>query len=162
MNLYHISTQHLSLMDRLVEAEGELTPELEQALQVNQQELQQKAIDYGFIIKQIDADITIIDAEMERLERLKMYRQNAKERLKTSLSNAMQLFGVTEVKTQTLKINFRSSEQVIINDLANIPEVYIRTKTTRDADKIAIKEALKSGEIVSGAELVIKQNIQIK
>jgi len=44
--------------------------------------------------------------------------------------------------------------------MAKLAENFLRVKT--EADLTAIKDALKKGEAVEGAELVERQNIQIK
>ena len=46
-------------------------------------------------------------------------------------------------------------------DVAALPAEYIRTKITNEADKTAIKNAIKAGEVVAGAELIKKQSISI-
>jgi len=157
-SLYNIQTEYLQIAAQL--ADGELTPELEEALILNETELQNKGINYGFIIKQLDGECNIIDAEIERLENLKQTRKRAVERLKNTLSAAMQLYQITEIKTPLLKINFRSSQRLEI--LGEVPEKFIVTETTTKPNKRAITEAIKAGEVIPGAALVEYKNIQIK
>ena len=162
MNLYQLTTEYKQLESILIENEGELTPELEQALQINQDQLQAKGISYGYVIKSIEAESDIIDAEIKRLTQLKKVRDNAVERLKTTLKQAMEMYGVLELKTPTLKISFRKSESVEIIDMDLLDEKYITKKTTEMANKTEIKEALKRGEVIEGAELRTNNNLQIK
>ena len=162
MNIYQLTTEYKQLESILIENEGELTPELEQALQINQDQLQAKGISYGYVIKSIEAESDIIDAEIKRLTQLKKVRDNAVERLKTTLKQAMEMYGVLELKTPTLKISFRKSESVEIIDMDLLDEKYITKKTTEMANKTEIKEALKRGEVIEGAELRTNNNLQIK
>jgi hypothetical protein len=162
MNLYQLTTEYKQLESILIENEGELTPDLEQALQINQDQLQAKGISYGYVIKSIEAESDIIDTEIKRLTQLKKTRDNAAERLKTTLKQAMEMYGVLELKTPTLKISFRKSESVEIIDMDLLDEKYITKKTTEMANKTEIKEALKRGEVIEGAELRINNNLQIK
>ena len=162
MNIYQLTTEYKQLESILIENEGELTPDLEQALQINQDQLQAKGISYGYVIKSIEAESDIIDAEIKRLTQLKKVRDNAVERLKTTLKQAMEMYGVLELKTPTLKISFRKSESVEIIDMDLLDEKYITKKTTEMPNKTEIKEALKRGEVIEGAELRINNNIQIK
>jgi len=159
-SLYNIQAEYLQIADAL--ANDELTPELENQLAINQQELQAKGMAYGYIIKDFEYDIDTIDAEIARLQALKNVRKNALDRLKQTLKGAMELYGIVELKSPTLKVNFRKSESVIIQDLSLIDDKFIRTKTTKEPDKTAIKQAIKDGEVVIGAELIINNNIQIK
>lgn len=160
-SLYNIQSEYLQLAEVLTS--DELTEDLEQRLIINESEMQEKSINYGFVIKHIESDIDIIDAEIDRLNKLREIRSNAIDRLKTSLKTAMQVYGVTEIKSPTLKINFRKSESVIITDSNLIPDDFKRViPEKKEPDKVKIKDAIKSGESVLGAELVVNQNIQIK
>jgi hypothetical protein len=162
LSLYTIEQNYLTLVENLIENGGELTPELETELAITKQDLQNKGVCYGFIVKELEGNIDLIDLEIKRLNALKKPLVNSIDRLKNNLSNAMQMFDVTELKTPLLKINFRKSESVEIEDLALLDSNYIKVVTTKTADKIAIKEAIKSGENVQGAVLVTNQNLQIK
>jgi hypothetical protein len=159
-SLYNISQEYFEIADQLID--GEATPELEMALVITQGELETKGACYGIIVKEMEADCDVIDAEIKRLTALKKARTNAIDRLKSNLSEAMQLFGILEIKTPLLKINFRKSEAVEITDAESLPPAYLRTKTVTEPDKTAIKDAIKAGAEIPGAQLVEHQNIQIK
>ncbi len=158
MNLYNIKSEYLAIAQEL--AEGELTPELEQALMITEANLQEKAINYGYVIKNFESEVDIIETEIKRLNALKKARVNAVEKLKTNISNAMQLFGILEVKAPTFKMNFRKSESIEIYE--GLSNEYITEKISYQPDKIAIKNAIKEGKIVNGAGIIINYNLQIK
>jgi hypothetical protein len=158
MNLYNIKSEYLAIAQEL--AEGELTPELEQALIITQENLQEKAINYGYVIKNFESEVDIIETEIKRLNALKKARINAVDKLKTNISNAMQLFGILEVKAPTFKMNFRKSESVEIYE--GLSNEYITEKISYQPDKIAIKNAIKEGKTVNGAGIIINYNLQIK
>jgi hypothetical protein len=160
--LYQIGQEYMMLADEIIANEGELSPELENRLMINQDQLEAKGKGYGYIIKDIEAEIDAIDMEIKRLSAMKKSRSNAVDKLKTSLSDAMQLFDITELKTPTLKINFRKSESVEIENVALLDKDFIKVVTTETADKIAIKEAIKNGVEVTGAVLKQNYNLQIK
>ena len=158
MNLYNIKSEYLAIAQELTE--GELTPELEQALIITQENLQEKAINYGYVIKNFESEVDIIEEEIKRLNALKKARQNAVDKLKTNISDAMQLFGILEVKAPTFKMNFRKSESVEIFE--GLDQEFITEKVSYQPDKIAIKNAIKEGRTVNGAALVTNLNLQIK
>jgi hypothetical protein len=158
MNLYNIKSEYLAIAHELTE--GELTPELEQALIITQENLQEKAINYGYVIKNFESEVDIIEEEIKRLNALKKARINAVEKLKTNISDAMQLFGILEVKAPTFKMNFRTSESVEIFE--GLDNEFITEKVSYQPDKIAIKNAIKEGRTVNGAALVTNFNLQIK
>ena len=158
MNLYNIKSEYLAIAQELTE--GELTPELEQALMITEANLQEKAINYGYVIKNFESEVDIIDEEIKRLNALKKARINAVDKLKTNISDAMQLFGILEVKAPTFKMKFRKSESVEIFE--GLDQEFITEKISYQPDKIAIKNAIKEGRTVNGAALVTNFNLQIK
>lgn len=160
--LYQIEQNYLTLVENLIENGGELTPELETELAITKQDLQNKGVCYGFIVKELEGNIDLIDLEIKRLNALKKPLVNSIDRLKNNLSQAMQMFDVTELKTPLLKINFRKSESIEVTDIDLLDADFVKTTITKAADKIAIKEAIKQGENVQGAVLVTNQNLQIK
>ena len=105
MNLYQITHEYQQLAAHLME--DELTPEIENSLQINEQQLNVKGIAYGQVIKHLENENDIINAEIKRLQSLKKSRENAIERLKTTLSNTMQIFGIEEIKSTLLILSFR-------------------------------------------------------
>ena len=160
VTLYQIEQEYINLAETLIENGGELTPELETQLTITKDQLQNKGVCYGMVIKDIEAENDVIDAEIKRLTELKKSRSKAIDRLKDNLSQAMQLFELEEIKTPLIKINFRSSQSVEVD--VNLDQKYVKTTVSTAPDKVAIKEAIKSGFEVTGARLVTNQNIQIK
>ena len=161
MNIYQIEQEYLVLSNDIIEAGGEITPELETALAINKEQLQNKGINYGYVIKSLENDITAIEEEIKRLNALKSSRTKTTDLLKSTIKQAMQLYGIEELKTPTLKINFRKSESIEVID-EQLQDFYCNFKTTRTADKAKIKEAIKSGESIDGAVLNVNFNLQIK
>lgn len=56
----------------------------------------------------------------------------------------------------------KTPARVVIAEGAELPATYLRTKTTVEPDKTALKEALQAGEIVPGVSLVSGYRIAIK
>jgi hypothetical protein len=158
MNLYQIKNEYLTLASQL--EQGELTPEIEQQMQINEEQLKEKAINYGYVIKSFEYDNDVIDAEIKRLKQLKEQKENAIDKLKNAVSDAMQLYGIEKIDSPTLKLSFRKSESIEVSE--NIDKKYLIEKTTLQPDKQAIKKAIKDGKQVEGAVLVTNYNIQIK
>ena len=162
LSLYTIEQNYLTLVENLIENGGELTPELETELAITKQDLQTKGVCYGFVCKQLESEVDLIDIEIKRLTALKKARNNSIDRLKNSLTQALNMFEIEELKTPLLKINFRKSESIEVTDIDLLDAYFVKTTITKAADKIAIKEAIKQGENVQGAVLVTNQNLQIK
>lgn len=161
ITLFDITSEYKRIAEELIESGGEVSPELEERLQLTQNNLQEKAVNYSYIIKQSEYEVDIIDAEIERLMKMKKSRQKAVENLKERLSDAMQHFGIDEIKSPTMKLSFRKSETIEITDEKLIPVKFLIEQPAK-VSKSAIKDAIKSGESVNGAFVQINYNLQIK
>lgn len=160
-SMYQIRVDHLTLMQMIEDNEGELTPEIEQALSLTQDEFNEKAVSYGLVVKHFDDEAAIVEKEIERLSKILSQSKKKKELFKQRLGEAMQQFGVEKIETPTLKLSFRKSESVEV-DPDQLPNNYMVEKVTYTPDKTKIKAAIKEGINVKGASLVTKQNLQIK
>ena len=162
MNLFNIQNEYLLLVNQIIENAGEVTPQQELNLQITKDQLQDKGTNYAFVIKKLDAECDIIDAEIKRLTELKKVRQNACERLKANISHAMQIFEVDKIESPLIKISFRKSQSINVADVNSLPSEYKTIKVTEQADKMKIKQALLNGEVIEGCEIVNNNNLQIK
>ena len=162
MNIYQIQNEYLLLINQIIENGGEVTPQQELNLQITREQLQDKGTNYAFVIKKLDAECDIIDAEIKRLSELKKVRQNACERLKSNISHAMHTFGVDKIESPLIKLSFRKSQSVNVADVNSLPSEYKTIKVTESADKMKIKQALLNGEVIEGCEIINSQNLQIK
>jgi len=158
--LYDIKQEHLELIQEVEEMEGELTPEMEYKLKINQNELQNKAVAYHSYILSKDSFNMQIDSEIKRLQALKKRNNNVIENLKSRLIGAIQTFGEFTVGTNTFGL--RKSERVEIEDVNLLSKEYKTIKVTEQADKIAIKKALKEGKQIENAYIVEQYNLKIK
>jgi len=159
-SLYNITKEALELASAL--EEGELTTELENALIINKNELQEKAINYGYAIKSMDEDVTTITEEIRRLTAIKTAKLNASERMREAVTHAMQFYGIEKISSPTLNLSFIKSEYVEVDLTEALSTDFKIVKTTVTPDKIAIKRAIKQGENITGARIIEKLNLQIK
>jgi len=162
LSLYVIQQEYISLAESIIDNDGLLSEEMEAALQINKDQLENKSQCYGFIVRQLEGECDMIDNEIKRLEAMKKSRGKTVDRLKESVSKAMLLYEIDKIETPTIKISFRKSESIEIEEESLIDEKYMTVKTTKTPDKKAIKEAIKAGEIVLGVTLKENQNIQFK
>jgi len=162
LSLYVIQQEYISLAESIIDNDGLLSEEMEAALQINKDQLENKSQCYGFIVRQLEGECDMIDNEIKRLEAMKKSRGKTVDRLKESVSKAMLLYEIDKIETPTLKISFRKSESVEIEEESLIDEKFMTVKTTKTPNKTAIKEAIKNGEIVLGVTLKENQNIQFK
>ena len=162
MNIYNIQSEYQQLVNELIENGGEITPELELALQINKDNFHSKSENYAYITKQFDGEMDIIDNEIKRLQQAKRSREKTIQRLKDTIELAMLTFDVDKIETPLIKISFRKSESVDVENVNELPNEFKVIKLTESADKLKIKDALKSGMFISGCSIKTNRNLQIK
>jgi len=160
MKLYEITREALELAS-LLETD-ELTPELEAALLINQDQLQSKAGNYAKVITNIQSDSDAIDAEIKRLKAMKDTKDRAVNRLKEALREAMMVSGIDKIEAPLFKLSLRRSEAVEVDVVEALPNDFVTRKVVVTADKVSIKEAIKRGENITGARIIENFNLQIK
>jgi hypothetical protein len=156
--LYEITIEQKNLINEIEQMGGELTPETEQRLIINESQLQQKSIAYLEVIRAKESFNYLIDGEIKRLQQLKKINNNVIERLNDNLLLAVKTFGDFTVGTQ--KFGTRKSSQVIVEDVNDLPKEYKTIKVTEAADKVALKKAIQAGEEIKGVH--IQENINLK
>lgn len=129
-----------------------------EAVEALEMERDAKIENIGLWIKDLTAQAEAIKAEKNKLAEREKSAKNKVERLKEFLTAYL---GGKKFETAKVAIKFRSVESVSVPDVTALPEKYWRIKPP-EADKTAIKNALKAGEVIEGAELVKKQSISVK
>jgi len=162
LSLYQINQDYENCLSQVIDTDtGEVLNEnLIEVLNNIQMALEEKALNTAYVIRKLDSRIDAIKNEIDRLKKLKEMAESAEERLKKYLQENIP--EGQKIQGDLITISWRKSESVEISDVSKIPKEYIKTKIEESPDKTTIKEALKSGKQVPGAELVSKNNLQIK
>ena len=126
MNIYQLQNELLAIFDEIEEAGGEITPELEQELNITVDNLKSKVQDYVNVIKCLNMDIASIKEEKKRLTDLANRKTNVVNRLSKTIIEAIKQFGDTK----------RSGVKYIDY---GIGEVSIRKSQAVDADNDCIE-----------------------
>ena len=114
-------------------------------------------------IKGHDAEAAAIKAEEKALEARRKAKEAKADRLRAYLANSLQTAGESRFESARCALAFRKSEAVEIVDEALLFAFgFCDEKLTVAPNKTKIKKALKAGDAVPGAQLIVKQNIQIK
>ena len=92
-NLYQISEDLLNIFANIEENEGEVTEEELLALEIKQEELNERLASYKKAIRVWDADINACKAEEKRLKDARSVKENRINKLKDRMLNAVITFG---------------------------------------------------------------------
>ena len=120
---------------------------------------EQKIENVGLWIKNLEAEAAAVKAEKDNMAARQKRLEKKVESLKGYLTYALQ---GEKFSTPRVVMSFRKSESVSIPDDALIADKWCTITLIKKPDKTMIRKALKEGKEVAGAELVTKQNIQIK
>lgn len=121
-NLFNIQEKYLMLMSQIEELEGELTPEVEEQLNINREELEEKLKAYYYIIKTKEGEIQLAKDEIDRLRQVMESKSNLIQKLKSKVNDALKLFGEQgksgnfKLKLENLSIYNVYNKPVIVED----------------------------------------------
>lgn len=163
MTLYEVTSDYLRIMTMM--EDPELDPQtLADTLEGVEGELEVKAENYAKVMRNLEADVVGIKAEIDRLSDRKKTIENNIKQMKKALQDAMEITGKTKFKTELFSFGIRSNAPAVVIDgeLENIPTEYLRIKEP-EIDKAKIKEALKNGVDLEGvAHLEKSSSLVIK
>lgn len=159
-SLYNIRQEHQALIGEIIDSEGEISEELNQKLLINKDEFETKAVSYAMVTKEIEGNVSTIDNEIKRLQGLKSKQKRIVEKLKNAVSEAMIAFEIDKLESELFTFSFRKSKAVIIDDEALIPEQYF--KLVQSVDKTSLKKDLELNNVIFGASIEERKNLQIK
>lgn len=157
MTLFDIDKAILDFEFEIDEETGEiLNAEELDALQMARED---KIEGVGLWIKNLEAEAAAVKAEKDNMADRQKRLERKAESLKKYLGYALQ---GEKFSTPKIALSWRRSESVVITDEALLPENCLNVVVTKRPDKKVIKDALKAGKEIMGAELVTKNNLQIK
>lgn len=159
--LYQISEEVRQLLDWAVDEDtGEINELFDQSLEALLVQRDQIAIDAAAYIKEQQALVAGISSEIKRLERRVTSAQKRVDSAKKAICWAIE--PGTRMEDERAAISWRKSTSVEIKDGAYLPPEYIKEYVEQRPMKAEIKKALKEGKTVPGAQLVEKNNLQVK
>lgn len=121
-NLFDIEQSFLNIFEELEENGGELTPELEDALNITQENFINKIKSYVNVIKSYKNDLDAVKCESNRLKDYKTTKNNTLERLNNRVIEAVEKFGDTNkngvnfVDYSTGKVSIRKTKSITIDE----------------------------------------------
>lgn len=170
MNLYDISDALLTTIEYGIDTEtGEVLDgeALQRQIDGLKMELNDKLINIACFIKNLDAESEAIKNEKQKLAQRQKACENKAEWLRRYIDNYLKSV-VGEDKINKFKlsdpravIGYRKSQAVNIKDEDAIPTEF-RIPQPDKIDKTKIKDAIKAGKDVSGAEIITNVNLSIK
>lgn len=121
-SIFNIQQDLYAIFNSIEENEGELTPELEEALTIKREEFSTKIQGYVAYIKQLELDNKGIKEEIARLKDLQKSKEKTIDNLKKIMTMAINEFGdITKTGTKFLdygtgKVSIRKSDSIEVDE----------------------------------------------
>lgn len=155
LKLYDIPGKFEELMKK-TEA-GELTQEEYDNLgEQIALELQQKSTNIIGFWQNKNSFIDAVDTQIKRLQEIKKVEQNNLEKFEKYVKDNMERMGITKIETELGALQIiKNPASVVVIDQEQVPDEFLRVKTSIEVDKTAIKKHLKeTGEVPDGIKIV--------
>ena len=123
-----------------------------------------KAVSIANVIKVIELEADVIKAEEKRLSLRRRSRENAVTGMKQYLQGVMEQLGIDKIKTPTRSVSVQNCPPVLyISNPDIVPQKYLTLVPARyEVRNADIKEDLKAGIEIPGAELTVSRSLRIK
>ena len=157
MNLYELSVAFQEVQNM------ELDPEvMKDTLDSIEDAIENKAENIAKLVRNLESDVSAYKEEEERLKTKRQATENKVKWLKTYLEDNMKLTGKTKFKSGMFNFSIQKNPaSVNITDERIIPEEFLIPQLPK-IDKTALKDVLKNGVEVPGAELKQTEGLRIR
>ena len=146
-SLFNISSTLIALFDDISNNDGEISSEQEKLLEISQEELQAKSLNYKNFISSLDTDCSAIENEIKRLESLKAKKLRLQNKLEDLLLKAVinlgieKPNGVRELNFPTFSLRTRKSTSVEVQgpveDKYKNVDIKVSNLTPSQSDNLA-------------------------
>ena len=145
MTQLYALTGKLAELQAMADTDDEgLKEALQHAMDEVQGDFNDKADNIVMLRRNIESDVTAIDAEIERLAELKRIKSNSVAQISDYLRRNMEAANIKSIKRPLFTITLAlGKEKVIVDKEDDLPEDFIVPKTTFAPDKTAIATKLK-------------------
>lgn len=155
--LYDIQDKYQQLLNLAEQLDPEL---LRDTLESIDDELETKAENVAFVIRELEGQALVLETEIKRLSERKTTLNNNVKRLKQSLQEAMEAANKPKIKTNLFTLGIRKSPpSVAVEDESKL--IAYLVEQPKKLDKTRLKDDLKKGIDVPGATLVQTEHLRI-
>nr|DAX93365.1 MAG TPA: resistance protein [Bacteriophage sp.] len=157
MNLYELSLAFQEVQNM------ELDPEvMKDTLDSIEDAIESKAENIAKLVRNLESDVSAYKEEEDRLKTKRQATENKVKWLKTYLEDNMKMTGKTKFKSGMFNFSIQKNPaSVNITDEKAIPEEFLIPQPPK-VDKTSLKEILKRGIEVPGAELKQTEGLRIR
>ena len=148
--LYELTGIYKDLMEVVEEQGGELTPELEELLDNNEEDLEAKLESYGYVIQNLKQEIEVLNAqrktflgEADRINGLRVAREGRVEAVRAHIATCLQKADIRNksgnlgLKTKLFSFWCQEDHSLEVDDaqIEHVPDKYKRVVYEEYVDK---------------------------
>jgi len=164
-SLYKLTPEYNAIMQEIEDADGVLSPELDERLEAITKNLATQAVNVKTALDMIGAGKDQIDEWIDKLSRRKEALEREKKRWQDAALQNMSGMGTDvlegELNGLPVKLRVMESESVVVDvDAEHLPSEYVNIKVTQTPDKKALKAAIQEGKEVP-AHIERKQYLRV-
>lgn len=148
MTLYELNAQINAFLEENTDPETGEVLNLD-ALEDLELERSVKLENYALAVKNFDAEIAALKAESDKLDERRKHAEKTRDYIKNVLFE--ELHG-EKMSTARVQITYKKTQSTEVVDVSIIPKKFLIPQPPKP-DKNAIRNAIKAGETVNGAEL---------
>lgn len=143
-----------SIVDQILENNGEITPAIEEQLATNEMLVAGKVDRIVYFLEAIERQYKYFSLKSLELQRMSMKLKSSEKQFKEYLKMCFKFHDTKAVYGISHKIStYKIKPTVVIDDSLAIPMMFKKAVVTYEIDKEKIREALMRGEKVEGASL---------
>lgn len=164
LSLYELSTNYLQALDFLTDPEMDLPVEaVNDTLEALGGELEDKAINVAKFFRNMEAAADAIKTAEANMAKRRKALENRVQWLKNYIKDNMEICGISDIECPHFKLSIQKNPAAvnILNEDA-IPEQFKEQIISWKIDKTAIKNAINSGSVVPGTELINGTRLTVK
>lgn len=152
-NIFELGSKLQQIFEVVEENEGELTPELEEELDITSQNFKDKIEAYCQVLTIYKSDIDCCKNEKDRINSIQNVKKNTIERIKQRLLDAVELFG--EIGKKGNKVIETPTRKLFTKEITSVEENGIRISRLTRYVIDYIRELQEQGILELGEELDI-------
>ena len=164
--LWAISDELDAIAERIAEAGGEITPELEAELDAVEGDFTAKVERVALFVRQLEVDADGAEVEEKRLAGIKQANKNKAAGLKSYLLEVLTKNGRDKVDTQRARVRIQKSGTPAIHytgDLLDLPVQFVRVvPESLTLNKVALTEVVRAaGQLPDGVSVTYSKSVRI-
>lgn len=148
-----IMRSHAELAIKLYESGGELTPEIQVALDLVTEKTVQKVDAYGHIMDRLEVESAFLSEKIKQLQDLQGKIEKARDGLEFLMTQALNTTDDKTLQGNEYKFKLSPTAGRTIVDETLLPIAYCKFEVLKTIDRARIKSELKDGRQVPGCSI---------